>query len=396
MNRVSKKLLACVLVAVGAVAAQDVIVKEGTIGTGSVSPDSRVKVFISDGPNDVTVDYGLLTVTTDAINGTDSRYGTACEFFPDASGIIETSKVGGAFFTYPVGTEAKGGIIYWGVFGAAQGMKHAYTIDNKTVGLYGVGYSVSNENDVAGGTTLARTYTTCAAKLDSKPVDIGYEMTGKLNFKNYGLDVSARLVGDYQATSGPTQNHYGENYGIKITTTDDLNNAATRPIYSYALWLQAFASDANLGPGGETWGLYQYGEDVNNCFEGNLEVRGLFDHTPGYSGTAQDALNEILNTKSINGKIDHSSLPVMARATLKRVDKTNVRMVEQTDPSGKIVEVEEYDTRVVEEEGRSLGGMITVLTEAVKGLNEKLEALAAENQVLKAEIAALKATATTP
>jgi cell division protein FtsB len=32
----------------------------------------------------------------------------------------------------------------------------------------------------------------------------------------------------------------------------------------------------------------------------------------------------------------------------------------------------------------------------VKGLNEKVEALAAENQILKAEIAALKATRATP
>jgi len=212
-----------------------------------------------------------------------------------------------------------------------------------------------------------------------------------VNFKNYGINVNASLDGDYQATTGT-----GENYGIKITTTDQLDSPATKPIKSWALWLEPFASTANLGPGGATWGLYQYGADVNNRFEGNLEVQGLLDYTPGYSGTPQDALNEILNSKSINGEIDHSSLPVIARATLKRVEKTNVRMVEQTDPSGKIVEVEEYDTRVVEEEGRNLGAMVTVLTEAVKGLNEKVEALAAENQVLKAEVAALKATATTP
>jgi hypothetical protein len=43
------------------------------------------------------------------------------------------------------------------------------------------------------------------------------------------------------------------------------------------------------------------------------------------------------------------------------------------------------------EKDRRLGGMITVLTEAVKGLNEKIEALEVENQILKAEIAALKA-----
>ncbi|MBN2271797.1 MAG: hypothetical protein JXN61_14355, partial [Sedimentisphaerales bacterium] len=81
----------------------------------------------------------------------------------------------------------------------------------------------------------------------------------------------------------------------------------------------------------------------------------------------------------------------LARATLKRVEKTNRQIVEYTDPTGKVVEKERYDINIVEEEGRSLGGMITVLTEAVKGLNEKVEAVQAENETLKAEIAALKA-----
>jgi len=45
---------------------------------------------------------------------------------------------------------------------------------------------------------------------------------------------------------------------------------------------------------------------------------------------------------------------------------------------------------IVEEDGRSLGGMITILTKAVKGLNEKIEALQVENHTLKTEIAALK------
>jgi len=128
-----------------------------------------------------------------------------------------------------------------------------------------------------------------------------------------------------------------------------------------------------------------------NYFEGDVTVAGIFDNTPGYTGSAQDALSEIVNTRSVDGEIEHSSLPALARATLKRVEKTNQRIVEYTDPTGKVREREEYDIEIVEEEGRSLGGMITVLTEAVKGLNEKVETLQAENQTLKAEIAALKA-----
>jgi len=116
----------------------------------------------------------------------------------------------------------------------------------------------------------------------------------------------------------------------------------------------------------------------------------VIDRTPAYDGTPQDALSEIVNTRTVDGQIDHTSLPVLARATLKRVEKTNRRIVEYTDPTGKVREREEYDIAIVEEDGRSLGGMITVLTEAVKGLNEKVEALQAENQALKTEIAALK------
>jgi len=133
-----------------------------------------------------------------------------------------------------------------------------------------------------------------------------------------------------------------------------------------------------------------------NYFQGIVSAAQVIDRTPGYSGTAQDALAEILNVKSVAGEIDHSSLPGLARATVHRVEKTNRRVVERKDPVGNVIQNEQYDVSIVEEEGRSLGGMITVLTEAVKGLNEKLEALAAENQVLKTEIAALKATAPTP
>jgi len=59
-------------------------------------------------------------------------------------------------------------------------------------------------------------------------------------------------------------------------------------------------------------------------------------------------------------------------------------MIERTDPSGQVFEEEVYDINIVEEDGRSLSGMVTVLAEAVKALHE-------ENQQLKADLTAIKA-----
>jgi len=373
-------ILALVVVCAGTVAGDEVVVKGGTIGAGSVSPDT-VKAFISDGPDDVTLEYGygLLTVTSDPDPGTDNLYGTLCEYFPNA----ETSgygKIGGGFFTRPVGTEADDRI-YYGLYSGLSTMD-GYSRNGKEVRMIGTGTSVTNPNHVAGGSL----YNTTGLLVWVEPVENGMEMTGDpLNFKNYGIDVIAELDGDYQATSG-----IGENFGVRIKTVDALDANAKRPINSYALYLDPFTSNAKL-LGGQTYGIYQEGSGVMNYFEGDISAAAVTDRTPGYDGTAQDALSEIVNTRSVDGEIDHSSLPVLARATLKRVEKTNRRIVEYTDPSGRIVEDEVYDLNIVEEEGRSLGGMITVLTEAVKGLNEKIEVLQAENLTLKAEIAGLKA-----
>jgi len=70
-NRLAACVLVLVVICLGTVVADDVIVKQGSIGTGSVSPDSRAKVFITDGPDDIYYDdcYGLLSMTTDPDDG---------------------------------------------------------------------------------------------------------------------------------------------------------------------------------------------------------------------------------------------------------------------------------------------------------------------------------------
>jgi len=374
-------MLAVAAVIVGVAAAEDVIVKQGTIGTGSVSPDERAKVFITDGPDDICYHeggfYGLLSMTTDPTEGTENRCGLLCEFFADAE--LEMPGATAAWlFNYPVGTEADCGYYY--ALAAYTAGGPGYSTNGKNVGLTGVYTTVDNSNNVAGGD-----YATTGLYVSAKPVENGYDMTGALTFRNCGIDVTATLDGDYQATSGT-----GDNFGIYVETKNELDGVADQAVNSYALYLKAFPWDPRLG-GGQTYGIYQEGPYTMNYFEGDISADDVTDRTPGYSGTPQEALNEILNVRSVEGEIDHSSLPPMARATLNRIEKTNVRIVERTDPTGKVIQEEQYDVRTVAEEGRSLGAMITVLTEAVKGLNEKIEALQAENQSLEAEIAALKA-----
>ena len=383
-------LIVVVVVGFGVVMAEDVIIKQGRIGTGNASPDPKAKVFISDGPSDTYYQdcYGLLTVTTDPDDGTENNYGMLCEFFPQASDSENYGKVAAWFFDYPVGTEQLDGKIYYSLYAGTAGA-NGYTISNKSVWLIGAGLGVNNPNNVAGG--ACGPYETMGIFVMARPVDSDKIMNGALSFANYGIRAYAYLDGKYQATSGS-----GENFGAYLETVDELDHVfASKPINSYALYLKAFTTNYRLG-GGQTYGIYQEGSGVMNYFEGNISAAQVIDRTPAYGGTAQNALTEVLNIKSAKGEIDHSSLPALAKATLHRIEKTNVRVVERTDPAGNVIKDEQYDLNVVEEEGRSLGGMITVLTEAVKGLNGKLDALAAENQILKAEIAALKSAATTP
>jgi hypothetical protein len=326
-------------------------------------------------------------VTTNSDSGTQTNRGFLCEFFPDASDTTSQGKTGGAFFNYPVGTEGKDFAIYYALYGGTSAQTDAFTINNKNVYLYGIGFSVQNPNSVTGGGGLVgKKYQTCGVNVYSQPVDHGYAMTNKLYMKNYGINVLAKLDGSYQSSKP------GENYGIYVGTEDNLD-AAADPSYiiSYALYLKPFTSNEKLGNGGKTYGIYQEGLGVENHFDGTISAANIGDKTPAYNGSPQDALSEILNIVSANGEIVHSSLPKLAQVKVSRVEKTNRQIIERTDPSGNVFEEEVYDLNIVKEEGRSLSGMVTVTVEAIKCLSDKIDTLEAENQVLKAELAAIKA-----
>lgn len=95
---------------------------------------------------------------------------------------------------------------------------------------------------------------------------------------------------------------------------------------------------------------------------GSMSALSITDRTPVYEG---DAVAELIKIKGVAGKIDHSTLPSFARHTT----KLQVASETEKDEDGKAVMVE------TQEEGRDLGAMISMLTVAIKQLNDRLLAV---------------------
>jgi hypothetical protein len=94
-------------------------------------------------------------------------------------------------------------------------------------------------------------------------------------------------------------------------------------------------------------------------FSGEVSAFSFTDRTPSYEGDALSALSKV---KSKDGQIDHSTLPKEARV-IKEVSKNIYE-------KGVMVGQE-----IVEEEGRDLGMMISILTKAVQQLRSEINIL---------------------
>ncbi len=115
-------------------------------------------------------------------------------------------------------------------------------------------------------------------------------------------------------------------------------------------------TSGNVGIGGTTATspLYVTG---NAYFTADVSALTFTDRTPFYDG---NALTELKAIKSIDRKIDHSSLPIFAQK--------------------RIITINEDKTENIEN-GRDLGAMISILTKAVQQLTEKVEKL--EMEIIK-------------
>jgi len=125
-----------------------------------------------------------------------------------------------------------------------------------------------------------------------------------------------------------------------------------------------------------------------NILDGNLDVQGAItadsysDHTKYWSGTSQQALNEILQITAENGKLNHESIPEFTKTYIpqyKTITIENCHMEEKKEVC------EQVEKRVIDGYtiGRDIGATVTLLIETVKELNQKIEEL--ETRITKLE-----------
>ena len=106
-----------------------------------------------------------------------------------------------------------------------------------------------------------------------------------------------------------------------------------------------------------TKGCIWAGGDMTNYgdawFGQNVSASSFTDRTPFFEG---DALSEIIKIKGKNGQIDHETLPDFVRKKIKDKKINN-------------------DDReiVIEETGRDIGAMVSMLTVAVQQLSTEIE-----------------------
>jgi len=137
-------------------------------------------------------------------------------------------------------------------------------------------------------------------------------------------------------------------------------------------------------------------------FLGDLMITGKsfasthIDHTPGWEGSSQEALEQLLQVKTgKDGEIDHSSLPEFTRVKLPytkpgKESNTEAKGIKPMQAMAMTTETVSADATDVDEvtTGRDLGASITLLFEAVKALNENIES--GESAEVSSEIEFLK------
>jgi hypothetical protein len=361
----------------------------GDLGSTSVATNEIIinntgtadKTKLSVGFGDVTPTYsGVVEFVTSASNKKPSNINSMLSVvdYP----IIDTSlggwTFGGNVWEYPEGSfnnlNAKN---FAGLYGAVVGslnLDDAFVAGSDTLltGLYFTSQNRGNWTVSDGaGTSLITTKGIEVQSYLGYPNSIISGTTA--DAINIGADITATMAGIYNASND------GENYGVKITVGDSINDASKGDITSYGLHVTV-PPNASHGGGGNLTSFAIYSpSDVESYLEGSLSVKDLVDRTPAFEGTPSEALQYILDIESEDGEIKHSSLPDLARVKVHRIEEYNCENKVTITPTGENTTERICEYNVIEEEGRSISGMVTLLTDSIKGLKQ-------ENDLLKSEL----------
>lgn len=116
---------------------------------------------------------------------------------------------------------------------------------------------------------------------------------------------------------------------------------------SYGLYINAPYTGGTMT---NKWAMYINDPELS-YWVGTISALTVTDRTKGYSG---DAVAELKKVKNKGQDIDHSTIPQFARVKVK---------------------VKDANDNVIEQDGRDLGAMISILTVAVQQLTDRIEKL---------------------
>lgn len=126
--------------------------------------------------------------------------------------------------------------------------------------------------------------------------------------------------------------------------------------------------------GSTNYAIYTAGASSDSYLEGDISAQDVTDRASeggakAWGGTQREALDAICKVKSNYGHVGEAGLPTFALRTVVEQRPTGEVMI-MTLPDGE--KEERIVTEPIELPARSLGAMVTVLTEAVKELNVRV------------------------
>jgi hypothetical protein len=295
----------------------------------------------------------------DGENGLKLSKNGEAEYYSTLVGA-EAGNSGSALSTYQTAVGHNAGRSNTGASQTAIGRAAGYS--NEGASQTAVGYLAGYLNE--GASQIALGYAAGYSNEGASQIALGYA-AGRSN-----TGASQIALGYAAGYSNEGNKVIGIGFeATRDNTADDVVAIGYQAGKSNTVANQFIVKQANINATPLIQGDFSTG-DVN--FDGDITAASYSDNTPAYEG---NALEDIKKIKSVNGEIDHDSLPVFAQKTIKKP-----KYQDKKDSKGKAIknkdgEIEQEYIETQETKGRDLGAMISILTKAVQELSDEVDKL---------------------